>query len=129
LKGLTAIHTTTLASYEALAAALSPYLDCVWTRDASQFPEQAAIGIWDGGQLDPVEFAALQVFAAKIQTCRGTLVVLLDFPRKEHFALLKEIGCATILGKPYIVQELMALLRSAGDPASAVPGLEMSPIR
>src|SRR5690606_19180040 len=51
LEAALAIHTPTLASYEALAAVLGRFgAHCLWIRDL-QAPSAATIGLWDGGQL------------------------------------------------------------------------------
>lgn len=104
-----AIHSRSVASCEALANSLASYgIECVWTRHESELPRQIGLGLWDGGQLDPKELNRLQVFAAAIHERQGSVVVLLDFPRKEHFSQLGEIGITTVLGKPYNVEELAA---------------------
>jgi hypothetical protein len=103
------IHSRSVASFEALTTSLAPYgIVCVWTRHESELPRQIALGLWDGGQLDPQELSRLQAFAAAIHERQGSVVVLLDFPRKEHFSQLGEIGITTVLGKPYFVEELAA---------------------
>ncbi len=109
LGGTVAIHTETLASFEAIAAAIaSDGLKCIWLREDAELPVEITTAIWDGAQLDPQEFSRLQTFAAAIQEREGSLIVLLDFPRKEHFTQLRALGCQTILGKPYIIDELKA---------------------
>lgn len=111
LKGLAAVHTSTCATFAALATSLTPHgLECCWVRDLADIPSRITVGIWDGGQLDPGEFARLEAFATRIKHAGGSLVVLLDFPRKEHFARLQELGCSGLLGKPYRVGDLVALI-------------------
>ncbi len=102
-----AIHAFSLASFEALASSLGAYgMECVWTRQEPELPQQIAVGIWDGGQLDAQEIARVQSFATMIHERQGSLIVLLEFPRKEHFSQLDEIGITTVFGKPFIVEEL-----------------------
>ncbi len=111
LEGVAAIQTPTHATYETLAATLAPYgLKCHWTRRDSKLPDELAVGIWDGGQLDPPELAELQIFATAIHKRGGSPIVLLDFPRKEHFSQLRKINCTAILGKPYITTELLNVI-------------------
>lgn len=113
LAGRVAIHACSLASFEALATSLAPYgIESMWTRHESELPQRIALGIWDGGQLDPQELARLQSFAAAIRERQGSLIVLLDFPRKEHFSELDEIGITTVFGKPYVAAELAAACAS-----------------
>jgi membrane-associated phospholipid phosphatase len=112
LEGVVAIHTPALASYEAIASALTPRgMQCAWVRHGSNLPENAEIAIWDGGQLNPTEFASLLSFAAQIQQRAGRLIVLLDFPRKEHVEMLRDFGCETLFSKPYVVDELVWAIR------------------
>ena len=121
LSGIAAIHTPAMASYEALAAALAPYgLQGMWVRDNRELPEPTTIAIWDGGQLDPLEFETLEAFAMETKKRGGSLLVLLDFPRKEHFTQLQKIGCTTIMGKPYINSELAAACGLAMKPFSPI---------
>jgi hypothetical protein len=72
--------------------------------------EPADIAVWDGGQLEPWEWQKLQRFAAKLHQAGGKLVVLLDFPRKEHVERLRTLGCETVFGKPWVVAELVSAL-------------------
>ena len=109
IAGSLAIHTPTLASFEAIAAALaSDGLKCIWLCEDEEVPAEITSAIWDGAQLDPQEFSRLQTFAAAVQKLQASLIVLLDFPRKEHFGQLHALGCRTVLGKPYIIEELKA---------------------
>jgi hypothetical protein len=107
--GIVAIYTPSLASFEALASTLAlSGFDAQWIRKTDTMPEDATIGIWDGGQFDATELAELQVFAAEVRRRDGQLVVLLDYPRKQHFEILQQIGCSSVFGKPYVVKELIA---------------------
>lgn len=103
------IHSPTFASFEAISSVLAPLgSQTTWARDVSKLPAELSTGIWDGGQLDAQELTELKLFASEIQRQKGKLVVLLDFPRKEHFELLHELGCRAVLGKPYVIEELVA---------------------
>lgn len=109
LQGKVAVYTPALASFEALSGALSPTgLECEWHRYT--LPHGTLVGIWDGAQLDDPELLRLKSFAAPICEHGGSLVVLLDFPRKEHFAQLKDVGRTAILGKPYIISDLITAI-------------------
>jgi hypothetical protein len=109
VSGLAAIHSHSLSAFEAISTFLTTQgIESFWCRDLAQLPAKFSIGIWVGGQLDPEELAGLKTFAGAIQQRSGSLVVLLDFPRQEHYQQLLEIGCTTILAKPYIVGELTA---------------------
>ncbi|MDZ4656486.1 MAG: hypothetical protein SH868_02790 [Bythopirellula sp.] len=122
LGGVAVIHAPMYASYETLAEILKPHgMECVWARHESELPPQIAVGIWDGAQLDPPEFTRLQSFASTIRERQGALVVLLDFPRKEHFSRLQKIGCTAILGKPYVLNELVNTLLQITKPGDGVP--------
>ncbi len=109
LDAIAAVHSPSLASFETIAATLEHHgINCVWSRETSQIPADANLGLWDGGQLDQKELAQLQTFASTIQQAGGNMIVLLDFPRKEKFTQLRAMGIHTILGKPYIINELLA---------------------
>jgi hypothetical protein len=128
LDALAAVHTPSLASFETIAAALGHHgLNCVWAREDSQIPTDVNLGLWDGGQLDPSELAQLQTFASTIQQVGGNVIVLLDFPRKEHFTQLRAMGIHTIFGKPYIINELVAACPSLAE-ASGLALQTTSPI-
>jgi hypothetical protein len=104
-----AIHSPTLAEFQAISSVLTPSgCKTMWVRHADGFPSEYSVGIWDGGQLDFQELTKLKAFASKVQSRSGKLVVLLDFPRKEHFELLQDLGCHAVFGKPYIIEELIA---------------------
>jgi hypothetical protein len=108
-----AIHTSTLASFEAIEMVLAQS-GCagLWIRDVKDMPSDVTVGIWDSGQLDQEELADLQAFATEIRTRGGKLVVLLDYPRKQHIDFLQQLGCQAVLGKPYIIEELIAACTS-----------------
>jgi hypothetical protein len=110
---LVAIHSPTFALFDAISSTLAVSgHSATWIRDVSMLPAELDTGMWDGGQLDVQELADLKAFATEVQSRSGKLVVLLDFPRKQHFELLQELSCHAILGKPYIVEELIAACTS-----------------
>jgi hypothetical protein len=108
-----AIHTSALASLEAIESVLAQS-GCVglWIRDVKDMPSDVTIGIWDSGQLDAEELVDLQAFGSGIRTRGGKLVVLLDYPRKQHIEFLQQLGYQAILGKPYVIEELIAACTS-----------------
>jgi hypothetical protein len=108
-----AIHTSTLASLEAIETVLAQS-GCagLWIHDVKDMPSDVIVGIWDSGQLDAEELVDLQAFGSEIQSRNGKLVVLLDYPRKQHIELLQQLGCQAVLGKPYIIEELIAACAS-----------------
>lgn len=104
-----AIHTRALAVFETIRALLATHgAESIWCRGLAELPRQVSIGIWDGGQLDEKEFDQLRDFNDAVRQRDGSTVVLLDFPRKQHYQQLSEIGCKVILAKPYIIEELKA---------------------
>jgi hypothetical protein len=116
-----AIHATTWAAYEAIAASLSACgANCRWVR-GFQVPKSGEIGVWDGGQLDASEWQRLEGFATSIRQKYGSLVVLLDFPRKEHISRLKTLGCEVVFGKPCIVAEVVAAIAHLAGPTQCNP--------
>jgi len=111
---LVAINTKDFSVYESLAAALAQIgMAASWIQPAQEvkLTEKVSVGIWDGSQLDPAELDRLTTFCGQIRSHEATVVALLDYPRVEHFALAKEAGAAAVLGKPYVVDELLAALR------------------
>jgi hypothetical protein len=68
-------------------------------------------GIWDGGQLDPPEVGQLARFSRSLNKnpkIQIPVLVLLDFPRSEHLALVKAAGANAILPKPYRMDDLLS---------------------
>ena len=108
--GVVAIDCKSISTFEALADALKfPAADCRWTRRGAmaQLPASVAAGIWDGGQLEPLEVERLRSFAQEIQQRGGVVIALLDFPRREHVEIARDAGCQAVFGKPFIVSELV----------------------
>ena len=111
LTGNVAIDCKSIASFEAISNALSPYgADCHWTPRGKlgQLPSQVTAGIWDGGQLEPLEVDRMRTFSQAIRERGGIVLALLDFPRREHVEITRGAGCHAVFGKPYIVNELVS---------------------
>lgn len=111
LSGIVAIDCKSATTFEALADALGHYgAECHWTRrgQLDQLSPRVIAGIWDGSQLDPLEVERLRSFSQEIGKRGGSVVALLDFPRREHLAIVRDAGCQAVLGKPYIVDELVS---------------------
>jgi hypothetical protein len=97
------------ASFDALRGALAAMgWEASWL--PRQFPERwngleagapPRAGIWDGGQLADDELAALRRFAGRLGQAGARCLVLVDFPRPEHFAAVRQAGGVAVLGKPY----------------------------
>ncbi len=116
LSGEVAIDCSGYSTFEALATAFACYgAQCYWLRrgSATEWPTELVAGIWDGGQLDPPEIKRLREFSTEVHHRGGVCLALLDFPRREHLATVPEAGCEVVLGKPYVVEELVALLVDA----------------
>lgn len=104
------------ATYDALATSLTPFgATCTWTRKEPA-NTAANAGIWDGGQLSKSELIRLTRFCQQIN---GPVVAMLDFPRVEHLRQARKAGASKVLGKPYIVEEVVAAIspptHSCGD--------------
>ena len=118
-KGLVEIDSPRYETFDALSAALAPYgWSTLW--QPRRHPEVASsgpvAGIWDGGQFDPPEIDQLSLFCRRQHDKTGAgqpvpVIVLLDFPRKEHIAMAVVAGAAAVLAKPYRVADLLELLR------------------
>jgi hypothetical protein len=113
LSGVVAVDCQLLATFESLRESLQPYgADCRWVRRGQPFdwPGETAVGIWDGGQLDPQELADFRRFADAIAQRYGVTLALVDFPRREHWELVRAAGGTAVLGKPYVAHELACLV-------------------
>jgi len=96
--------------YESLSAALKPFgMATLWMQPARQvkLKQKVSGGIWDGSQLDEEELQRLSDFCRQVDS---NVVALLDYPRVEHIAQAQEAGATTVLGKPYVVDELVEAL-------------------
>jgi AmiR/NasT family two-component response regulator len=67
----------------------------------------ATAGIWDGGQLDRDELTSLRAFCRRFRGAPTPVVALVDFPRPEHLAELREVGAAALVGKPCSLTSLI----------------------
>ncbi|MBX3425235.1 MAG: hypothetical protein KF688_06105 [Pirellulales bacterium] len=123
-----AIDVGDYESFIALQLALKPHgWRCVWQprhrpevwnthRTGGASDAAPVAGIWDGGQLDDVETAALTAFAGRLAPRAAPVVALLDFPRAEHHAAVRAAGACAVLGKPYCVDALAEeLARAVGQ--------------
>ncbi|MEM8944921.1 MAG: hypothetical protein AAGD11_07020 [Planctomycetota bacterium] len=101
--------------YGTLSSALADYgITTTWYRERPADGDDSAgnynagnhnAGIWDGSQLSGDERERLAAFCKRVN---GPVVALLDFPRREHFRLAKQLGAASVFGKPYVVEALIA---------------------
>ena len=66
-----------------------------------------AAGIWDGGQLDDRELENLAAYCRRLRREDAPVAALLDFPRRDRCELAREAGAASVLGKPYLNEELL----------------------
>jgi hypothetical protein len=111
------VDAVDFAVFEALAAALHPYgAASVWAPRGRGELEGAAAGIFDGSQLNSAEVADLRRFCARFDRRLAPVIVLVDFPRAEHFDVLREAGARALRGKPYSVAALaVELARTASE--------------
>jgi hypothetical protein len=105
--GVLAIDSIDYSVFEALKAGLATYgWTCIWqprrrpqlNRD---WPEQPTAALWDGGQLDDAELKSLAALCARLSPHNAPVIVLLDFPRIEHFSMAKAAGAGALMAKPY----------------------------
>ncbi|MCG8448249.1 MAG: hypothetical protein MI725_01550 [Pirellulales bacterium] len=111
--GLIAVSTTNSSSYDTFAAMLPAYgFSSVWVRDCEsmQSTQKFQGGIWDGGQFDGEELRQLTLFCQQMKKHRRCVIALLDFPRAEHFQQARDAGAWTVLGKPFVVAEIVEAL-------------------
>lgn len=108
-----AIDAIDYAAFEALDEGLRTYVGaCRWTPRGRGDVGAAELGIWDGGQLDGDECAALARFCERLG--RNVVVVaIVDFPRAEHLRLAADGGAVGVVGKPYLVGDVARRLAEA----------------
>lgn len=101
-----AVHADDFSVFETLAESLR--LANAIPNWANREPfTKATAGIFDGGQLDAQQLEQLREFCTQVE---GKVTLLLDFPRREHYEKALKAGASTVLGKPYVVEELLASL-------------------
>lgn len=100
----TAIHADDYSVFESFVDAGVP---AIWTR--GEIAADAKAGIFDAGQLSERERERLQAFCRKVD---GPVIVLVDFPRGEHFVEALSLGASAVFAKPYIVDEVCGALRA-----------------
>ena len=113
LAGQVAINAADFTVFETLSATLADHeIETVWRRpaDATDLTGNFTAGVWDGGQLHERELHRLTKFCRQIRSHGGIVIALLDFPRVEHIAQARGAGATTVMGKPYVVDELIAAL-------------------
>lgn len=84
----------------------------VWRRPGRALPvvRGAAVGIWDGGQLDDDEANDLREFCRSLERESTPVVALLDFPRRDRVDFARQLGVSTVIGKPWINADLIATM-------------------
>jgi len=113
LAGTVVVDSPDYMVYETLSELLQPFgTDVCWNHrlPACDFPHNLIAGIWDGSQLDTNEQEQLESFCQQIHKQCGSTIVLLDFPRSEHWQLASRFGVQAVLAKPYLVDELLVEL-------------------
>ncbi len=109
-----AVDAVDYATFETLDEGLRPYVRaCVWTSRGRGELGDASLGVWDGGQLNGDELAALARFCERFGGAAAAVVALVDFPRAEHLRLAAAAGAAGVMGKPYLVGEAVHWLGNA----------------
>jgi hypothetical protein len=112
-----AIDAPDFAVFETLEAILRPHgYAAVWTPPSRHQFHNAQIGIWDGGQLDRSKLDALKMFCQQFADIPARVLVLVDYPRPKHFALIREAGATALLGKPYAIASLVRDLANLTTP-------------
>jgi hypothetical protein len=110
-RGLVRLSTASRDTAEALAVTLDDAgYATVWSPPSQSrtIVHGATAGIWDGGQLDEREALDLAAFCRLLARDAAPIVVLLNFPRRDRCEIAKELGVASVLGKPWINDDLVA---------------------
>jgi hypothetical protein len=112
-RGLIRLSTASRDTAEALADILhnSGYVT-VWDppNHAESIVRGAVAGVWDGGQLEDHELLGLAAFCHSLARDAVPVVALLDFPRRDRCDIARQLGVATVLGKPWINADLIATI-------------------
>ncbi len=74
-----------------------------------------AAGIVDGGQLDRFDARRLAEVRRTVDPT-GPVTLLVDFPRAEHLPQARAGGATTVLGKPYLIGDLLESLQITTPP-------------
>lgn len=119
-----AVDAIDFATFQTLADALRAIgFNCVWTPRGRGVVAGVRAAIWDGGQLDPSECAALAALRARLDGPAAVpIVALLDYPRAEHIEQARALGAAAVLGKPYSVASMVSELSRLVGPIDRRPG-------
>jgi len=85
--------------------------EAIWVRPGREAElNDAAVGIWDGGQLNDCEVERLAAFCAKLEPQHAPVLALLDFPRRDRCKAARSAGAAAVMGKPWLNVDLVATL-------------------
>jgi hypothetical protein len=112
-RGLIVLSATVGDTAAALADALTPAgYATLWQPPGRPAPvvRGAVAAIWDGGQLSEREEYGLATFCKESTRDAAPVIALLDFPRRDRCNRARELGAATILGKPWLNLDLLATI-------------------
>ncbi len=124
--GAILVDTPHFTSFETIATTLGEAgMAAVWWRSGQPSPVVAGAsgGIWDGGQLAASEETALKLFCETLSPV-GPVVAILDFPRRDRVKLAKAVGASSVLGRPWLAEDLLAELRVSTPPANRTEWLQ-----
>ena len=124
--GVILVDTPHFTSFETIASTLGEAgLAAVWWRSGQPPPVVAGAsgGIWDGGQLSAQEETALKLFCETISPV-GPVVAILDFPRRDRVEIAKATGVSSVLGRPWLAEDLLAALRVSMPSANRTAWLQ-----
>jgi hypothetical protein len=114
--GVVALRTRRRDTADALAIVLRKAgYSTAWQRGPSTNVTLRGVlaGIWDGGQLDGREAEDLSGFCRALARDSAPVVALLDYPRRDCCDCAVRVGAATVLGKPWRNDELLASIEMA----------------
>jgi len=110
--GIVVVDTPDVAVLKTLEGVLSMHgLSTVWHREGNVATDSPIGAIWDGGQLGRAELHQLSQFCNTVATKNIPIVVLLDFPRAEHWQQILDAGATAMFGTPFDVAELVRVLK------------------
>lgn len=105
-RGLVVIRAATLESYEAIADACHPIgHSTVWESPRQPAFVTGAVGaIWDVASSIECDAAELGLFVKQMQP--APVIAIIGFPRASDREFAFECGAASVVSKPYLLQEL-----------------------
>ena len=104
--GLIAVAAATYTAYETLAGPCQAAgCSCVWEAAEPSAARAATAGLWDAAGQGPAEMEDLKRFAWALHP--APVIAVLGFPRSDDRAAALAAGAASIVSKPFLLEDLL----------------------